>query len=123
MNRLTIACALLSILACGTTPTDRYYTALTALAGARGSAIEACRLSVVPLDACQAIHDDFFVPGDLAIQAAEDARQAVITACHVGADTDGACDDATRKLGATLGVVEALTKNLGRALAARGVKP
>lgn len=112
----------LAALACGTTPTDRYYSALTTLAGAREAAIAYCRTPVSSASECTAIREAFFVPGDAAVEAMENARQATIAACSAGEDTP-ACKGAAAGLSRASAGVASVSSDLLRWLAARGVKP
>lgn len=114
--------ALAAILsACGTTPTDRYYSALSTLAGVRQSAIEACRLEAVPVDRCQSIHDEFFIPGDAAVAVAENARLSVISACAED-ESSSDCKGAGANLRAAAAAAARIAADLTQVLATYGVK-
>lgn len=117
-----LSLALAVALGCGTTPTDRYYSALTTLAGTREAAIAYCKVPTTPVEHCTAMREAFFVPGDAAVEAMENARLAVISEC-AGDSTSPACKDAGQALSKAAAGVAAVSADLTRWLAAQGVKP
>jgi hypothetical protein len=112
----------LALAGCGTTPTDRYYSALTTLAGTREAAIAYCKVPSTPVQQCTAMREAFFVPGDAAVEAMENARLAVIGVCAID-DSGPACKDAGRALSQAAAGVLAVSAGLSRWLAAQGVEP
>lgn len=120
MSRAILGLLVLGLVACATTPTDKYYTALTALSGVRASAISYCKMPTTPVQHCEAMRDLFFIPGDAAIASAESARQAVLSAC-VAEPESPSCQAAGRKLSQASAGMVSLSKDLSKFLAAYGV--
>jgi hypothetical protein len=116
--------ALLALAGCGTTGTDRYYSALETLSGVREAVIATCAAIPQPTRAeqCGPLRASFFEPSDLAVEALEAARSAAISSC-VPDDGAPACKDAGRVLSRAAAGLSALTEHATRWLAARGVQP
>lgn len=110
---------LLTIVGCAT-PTDKYYTSLSALAGVRASMISYCELPSAGRNECEMFRDKFFIPGDQAVEAMENARQAVLSACSEGQTPE--CEGAGKKLVAAAGAVTSLANDAAKVLRERGVK-
>lgn len=120
---ITLVLLVLLFVGCGTTPTDRYYSAVSALAGVRASANAYCEALPQPTrtEQCAPLRP-LFVSSDAALEALEAARQDVLQVCAIDT-TDPLCKDAGRRLKMAAAGTARLTTELTRWLSARGVKP